>query len=74
MSESLETLFDNLFAGTVTGAGGVENQKKAQAFLRVFSKSAASMSDVVSLADSLGFNVELSLKAKPAPKDQEPTR
>lgn len=74
MSESMETLFNNLFTGAFVGSGSYEDKQKAQAFLRVISKSSASLSDMVSLADSLGFNIELSLIPKPELKDQEPTK
>ena len=74
MSESMETLFNNLFTGAFVGSGSYEDKQKSQAFLRVISKSAASLSDMVSLADSLGFSIELSLIPKPGAKDQEPTK
>ncbi|MNW52161.1 hypothetical protein D3C74_296710 [compost metagenome] len=64
------TIFDGLFAGTVTGAGSYEDQKKARSLLNVVSKSTASLGDMVQLADALGFTLTLSVTAKPEPKDE----
>ena len=70
-TNDFSTLFDSLFAGTVEGAGSYEDQKKARALLNVVSKSAASLDDVVKLADALGFTLQLSVHAKPEPKGED---
>lgn len=69
-TSDFETLFNGLFAGTVTGAGSYEDQKKARSLLNVVSKSTASLGDIVQLADALGFTLNLSVTAKPEPKDE----
>ena len=66
------TIFNGLFAGTVAGAGSYEDQKKARSLLNVISKSTASLGDMVQLADALGFQLTLSVNAKP--KDKEPIK
>ena len=73
-TSDFETIFNGLFAGTVANAGSYEDQRKARSLLNVISKSTASLGDMVQLAEALGFNLRLSVEAKPEPKEEDPAK
>lgn len=68
------SLFNDMFTGNVAATATPDERKKANALIKVASKSSASLSDVVQLADAL--DLQLSLYATPKPKEptEEPTK
>lgn len=59
------TIFESVF-----GAGlNPEDRVKAEALVRVVTKSTCSLDDSVKLADALGLVLQISAFSKPKPKD-----
>ena len=73
-TSSFASIFNDMFGGNVAATPTPEERKNANALIAVASKSTASLSDVVQLADAL--DLQLSLHATPKPKEptEEPTK
>lgn len=71
-STPFESLFGQMFTGQLTEELRREDYDKAKALISVISKSEASISDVVKLANALNLNLTVSASSKPKPKDTEP--
>ena len=63
--------FDGLFDSFLSPLFGTEDQKKASALIRVAAKSAASLADIVLLADALDLRLMITAEPKPEPKTEE---
>ncbi|GGJ55842.1 hypothetical protein [Glutamicibacter ardleyensis] len=67
-TEEFHTLFEQTFNVQTNSELRREDYGKAKALIGVISKSTASLSDVVKLADALGLNLSISASSKPLPE------